>query len=143
MSYNKTFLTYRQIRYTLGVTRKNIITIPNPLLRQRSQRVGIVDSDLKSLAQAMMDATLDWEDHRQNEIGVALAAVQIGKPQRIVVVRADLKDKANRMFNVFYNPEIVKQEGELVEAPEGCLSVKDAYGIVPRYEKVKIKALNS
>lgn len=125
------------------MTRKDIITIPNPILRKHSQRIGVVDKDVMKLAQSMMDATLDWEDHRQNEVGVALAANQIGKPQRIVVVRTDVRDKANRSFKIFINPEIVKREGEQIEAPEGCLSVKDVYGLVPRYAKVKIKALNS
>jgi peptide deformylase len=43
---------------------------------------------------------------------------------------------------VFINPEIVKYEGEPRDCMEGCLSVKDLYGVVKRYPKVKIKALN-
>src|SRR5687768_9008254 len=125
------------------MTRKDIVKLPNKVLRRRSQRVGVITDEVRNLAQAMMDATLDWEDHRQNEVGVALAAVQVGQPVRIVVVRADLKDKDNRDFKVFINPEIVKKEGEIINAPEGCLSVADVYGMVPRYQKVKVKALNS
>jgi len=40
------------------------------------------------------------------------------------------------------NPEIVKYEGEITTDYEGCLSVKDIYGKVPRYTKIRIKALN-
>src|SRR5690606_30416464 len=39
-------------------------------------------------------------------------------------------------------PEITKYEGEIVEDYEGCLSIKDIYGRVPRHSKVRIKALN-
>jgi peptide deformylase len=40
------------------------------------------------------------------------------------------------------NPEITKFEGELEEDYEGCLSVLNVYGKVPRYNKIRIKALN-
>jgi peptide deformylase len=125
------------------MTRKDIITLPNPLLRKRSQRVAIVDKDALALTKGMVAATLDWEKHRKNEVGVALAAVQVGQTVRAVVVRADLKDKDNRDFKIFFNPEIVKHEGDPVKAPEGCLSVKDVYGLVPRYPKIKLKALDA
>ena len=40
------------------------------------------------------------------------------------------------------DPEIVKYEGEIEEDFEGCLSVKDVYGKVPRHTKVRVKALS-
>jgi peptide deformylase len=89
----------------------------------------------------MKAATLEWEDTRKFEVGVALAAVQIDKLLRIIVVRDDFDDKDNRKFKVFINPTITKYEGEIIDDYEGCLSVKDIYGKVPRYEKVKVKAI--
>ena len=124
------------------MTSNDIITIPNPLLRQRSKRVGHIDQEILTLAEEMIAATLDWEASREHEFGAALAAVQVASPYRVVVVRDDFEDKANKSFSVFINPEIVKAEGELTEELEGCLSVKDIYGSVARYAKVKIKALN-
>ena len=88
----------------------------------------------------MKDATLDWEDSRDHEVGVALAAVQVDKLLRIVVVRNDFDDKKNREFTVFINPVIAKYEGKIIEDFEGCLSVKDIYGKVPRHDKVKVDA---
>mgnify|MGYP000860923338 CR=1 FL=1 len=120
--------------------RNNIITLPNAHLRQRSQKVGIITDDIKQLIQQMKDATLDWEDSRDHEVGVALAAVQVDKLLRIVVVRNDFDDKKNREFTVFINPVIAKYEGKIIEDYEGCLSVKDIYGKVPRYDKVKVDA---
>ena len=124
------------------MTSKDIITIPNPLLRQRSQRVGHIDIEMRTLAADMIAATLEWEASREHEFGAALAAVQVAKAYRVVVIRDDFDDKDNKSFSVFINPEIVKFEGEPTEELEGCLSVKDIYGSVARYPKVKVKALN-
>ncbi len=123
-------------------TREALITLPNKHLREPSQRVGVITDEIKSLVQAMKETTLDWEDSREHEIGVALAAIQIDKKLRIVIIREDMEDKTNRNFVVFVNPEITKYEGELVEDFEGCLSIKDIYGKVPRYTRVKVKALD-
>ncbi len=122
--------------------KSNIITLPNPHLRQRSQKVGLITDDIKQLIADMKNATLDWEDSRDHEVGVALAAVQVDKLLRIVVVRNDFDDKKNREFTVFINPVIAKYEGAIEEDFEGCLSVKDIYGKVPRYTKVKVDAIS-
>jgi peptide deformylase len=73
---------------------------------------------------------------------VALAAVQIDKLYRIVIVREDYNDKNNDRFTVFINPEITKHEGEVKADFEGCLSVPNIYGKVPRHSKVRVKALD-
>ena len=123
-------------------TEKDIITLPNPHLRERSRRVGYVDEKMMDLVQNMADALLDWESKRDHEVGVALAAVQIDVQKRVVIVRNDFDNKDDRTFLIFINPEITKLEGEIVEDFEGCLSVRDIYGKVPRYEKVRVKALD-
>lgn len=122
--------------------KSNIITLPNPHLRQRSQKVGFISEEILELIQGMEDATLDWEDSREHEVGVALAAIQVDHPLRIVVVRNNFDNKKDRTFSVFINPVITKYEGEIVEDYEGCLSVPDVYGKVPRHNKVRVKALD-
>ena len=122
--------------------KSNIIALPHDSLRQRSQKVGFITDDIKKLIADMKHATLDWEDSRDHEVGVALAAVQVDKLLRIVVVRNDFDDKKNREFTVFINPVIAKYEGKVEEDFEGCLSVIDIYGKVPRYSKVKVDAMN-
>jgi peptide deformylase len=126
----------------LVMTSKDIITIPHKLLRERSKRIGHVDAETQQLAEDMISATLDWEASREHEFGAALAAVQVAKPYRVVVIRNDFDNKADKSFSVFINPEIAKSEGEPTEELEGCLSVKDIYGSVARYPKVKVKALS-
>ena len=123
------------------MTKDDIITLPNPHLRNKSARVGVITEEIKKIIQDMKTATLDWEASRPHEVGVALAAVQIDKPYKIIVVRNDFDDKNDTTFHVFINPEIVKVEGELEDDFEGCLSVKDVYGKVPRYTKIRMRAL--
>jgi peptide deformylase len=124
------------------MTKNDIITLPHPSLRTKSKRVGVITDEIKQLVRDMEAATIDWEESREHEVGVALAAVQINKLYRIVVVRNDYNDKSNHEFTTLINPEIVKYEGAQIEDYEGCLSVKNIYGKVPRYEKVRIKALD-
>ncbi|MDR0955826.1 MAG: peptide deformylase [Candidatus Nomurabacteria bacterium] len=123
-------------------TRKNIITLPNPHLRQRSRRVQYIDDETLQLIQNMLAATLDWEQSRPHEVAVALAAIQIDQPYRVIIVREDFDDKTNQNFTVLINPEIVKYEGEISLGQEGCLSVENIYGMVPRYSKVRIRAID-
>lgn len=119
-----------------------IITLPNPHLRQKSQRVHVSTDDTKQLIDDMTSAALDWEDSRPHEISAALAAVQIDRLERAVIVRTDFDDKAARDFTTLLNPEIVKYEGEVIADYEGCLSIKGVYGKVPRHTKVRVKALD-
>lgn len=123
-------------------SKENIITLPNPKLRQKSKRVGLIDGNIKQLIRDMETAALDWEDSREHEVGVALAAVQIGEMYRVVVVRNNFDNKSDRTFISLINPEITKYEGEIVEDFEGCLSILDTYGKVPRHTKVRLKALD-
>lgn len=119
-----------------------IITLPQKNLRERSKKVSFIDEDVLSLIEEMKAATLDWEDSRPHEVGVALAAVQINDLRRVVVIRNNFDNKEDREFHALINPVITKYEGEVVAEHEGCLSVKDVYGKVPRHTKIRVKALN-
>lgn len=124
------------------MTKDDIIALPNPHLREKSKRVGIITDEIKQIVQDMKDATIDWDKSRDHEVGVALAAVQIDRLYKIVVVRNNYDNKEDHEFTVFINPEITKKEGEIKEDFEGCLSVPNIYGKVPRHSKVRVKALD-
>lgn len=124
------------------MTKDDIITLPNAHLRERSAKIVELDDATTKLIQDMTDAAIDWEASRPHEISAALAAVQIDALQRVVIVRSDFEDKENNHFTALINPEIVKYEGSLVDDYEGCLSVKDIYGKVPRFSKIRVKAIN-
>jgi peptide deformylase len=123
-------------------TRKNIITLPNAHLRQRSKKIHVITDETLQLVDDMLAAALDWEKSRPHEVAVALAAVQIDRLERVVIVREDFNNKENQNFVVLINPEIVKREGEILTDHEGCLSVKDVYGLVPRHSKVRVRAID-
>lgn len=122
--------------------KEDIITLPNEHLRQKSQKVIPSSDDTKQLVKDMTDAALDWEDSRPHEISAALAAVQIDRLERVVIVRSDFDHKETRDFTVLINPEIIKYEGSIEADYEGCLSVRSIYGKVPRYTKIRVKALD-
>lgn len=119
-----------------------IITLPNAHLRQKSARAFAPDDAIKQLVDDMVSASLDWEKSRPHEISAALAAVQVDRLDRVVIVRNSFEDKADDNFTALINPEIVKYEGDVVTDYEGCLSVSDIYGHVPRHTKIRVKALD-
>ena len=122
--------------------KEDIITLPNPHLRDKSARIHAITPSVQQLSDDMISAALDWEDSRPHEISAALAAVQVDKLDRVIIVRGDFDDKGTREFVTLINPEIVKYEGKIVADYEGCLSVQHIYGKVPRYDKIRVKAIN-
>lgn len=123
-------------------TKEDIITLPNPHLREKSKKITEITEETNALIDAMTEAALDWENSRPHEVSAALAAVQIDALERVVIIRSDFDDKESKEFMTLINPEIVKYEGNIVEDYEGCLSVKDVYGKVPRHSKIRVKAIN-
>jgi peptide deformylase len=124
------------------MSKDDIITLPNPHLREKSARVREISEEVLGLVEAMTNAAVDWENSRPHEISAALAAVQLDRMDRVVIVRSDFDDKEEKGFTALINPEIVKYEGVLEADYEGCLSVRDVYGKVPRYTKIRVKAVN-
>ena len=122
--------------------KESIITLPDPRLRQKSAKVYAITPEILKLVDDMTAVALDWEDSRPHEISAALSAVQIGRMERVVIVRSDFDDKSTREFTALINPQIVKYEGEIATDYEGCLSVSGIYGKVPRHSKVRVKALD-
>jgi len=124
------------------MTKEAIITLPDERLRQKSEKVHVITDDILKLIDDLKAVALDWEDSRPHEASAAISAVQIGVMKKVIIVRDDFDDKKNRNFTALINPEIVKAEGEVVEDYEGCLSVPDVYGKVPRNSKIRVKAID-
>lgn len=122
--------------------KEQIISLPNPMLRQKSHKIHVITPEVLQLIDDLTAVALDWEDSRPHEVSAAISAIQIGRPERIIIIRKDLEDKKTRDFTALINPEIIKLEGEIDEDFEGCLSVPDVYGKVPRNTKARIKALD-
>lgn len=122
--------------------KEQIIALPDKRLRQKSDKVRTVTNDTKKTINNMISIALDWEDSRPHEISAAMSSVQIAHMEQMVIIRSDFDNKSIRDFTALINPKIVKLEGEMIKDYEGCLSVPDIYGLVPRYNKVRVKALD-
>ena len=72
------------------------------------------------------------------EEGIGLAATQVDIHQRIIVI--DVSENRDERL-VLINPELLEKSGE-TGIEEGCLSIPEQRALVPRAEKVKIRALD-
>ena len=108
------------------MTKDDIIALPNPHLREKSARVHVITNETLSLVNDMTAAALDWEDSRPHEISAALAAVQVDRLERVVIVRSDLDNKSVQDFTALINPEIVNVNGGAIALghPLGCTGTK-------------------
>lgn len=123
-----------------------LISGNDPLLRHPSREVP--DPTAPEIRQLIRDMQLTM---RVKE-GVGLAASQIGQPLRIFVIDRELveaeRKKCSRWARwfprqvpaVYINPQIVRRGGNIVLLEEGCLSVPNVFGLVPRWEKVTLRA---
>jgi peptide deformylase len=93
----------------------NIVTVPDPLLRQISEPAEIGDKSLKKLAKDMAKTMYKTD-------GVGIAAVQVGVLKRMIVIDCDVESRRRRPI-VLVNPEILKTDGPELTEREGCLSV--------------------
>jgi peptide deformylase len=118
-----------------------LITTPNPLLRQKAAKVHVITDETHEIIAKMVQASIEWEKEHPHELSAAMAAPQIGELSRIIIIRDDMDDKENASFTPLINPEIRKLEGAIETEYEGCLSVPHIYGKVPRHNKVRIEAL--
>ena len=118
-----------------------IITTPDPRLREPSSKIRKITPEVRDTIAAMRKLSQDWEKAHPYELSAAMAAPQMGVNQRIIIIRDNLEDKNISTFTAFINPEIIRAEGRTITDYEGCLSVPKIYGMVPRKNKVKVKAL--
>lgn len=117
-----------------------IITTPDPRLREKSRKVGKITDETRQVIADMRALSLEWEKAHPYELSAAMAAPQIGVNQRIIIVRDDMEEKDNTTYTALIDPEVIKADGKIRRDQEGCLSVPAIYGLVPRPHKARIKA---
>ena len=118
-----------------------IITTPDKRLRAKSEKVRVIDDEIRKIISDMRKLSLDWEAKHPYELSAAMAAPQMGALKRIIIIRDDMENKDKATFTALINPEVIRTEGKIKTDYEGCLSVPSIYGMVPRPSKVKVKAL--
>ena len=149
---------------------REIIEVPDPLLKTISEPVAEVSDETRALMDDMLDTMYDAN-------GIGLAAIQIGVAQRIIVMdlspsledaeenaetttedeasandfdnesaskqdRYDLSSYAHEGPRYFVNPEIVWASEETNNYQEGCLSVPGFYDDVARPAQCRVKFLD-
>lgn len=120
---------------------RNIVTLPDPVLKRKAHTVTKFDKSLQTLLNDMVETM-------RAAPGVGLAAPQIGLSERIIVIEYfekqedEEKEDAPKKVWAVINPEIVKASQETLLGVEGCLSIPGLVGEVERHAEVHVKALN-
>ncbi len=119
---------------SLSMSKREIITVPDPLLRKVSAPVERVDDELRALLDDMLETMYDAP-------GIGLAAIQIAVPRRVLVMDISRDGEDKKPFFLI-NPEIVSASQELSLHDEGCLSIPDHYAEVERPASVTVSYLD-
>lgn len=106
-----------------------LMTVPDPILREKAKKVRRVDASVQKLADDMIETM-------QHEGGLGLAANQVGVLKRVCTIQIPEQDVEAR---VLINPEVVEAKGER-QVEERCLSVPGYKATIFRSEYVKVKA---
>ncbi len=109
---------------------KKIYQYPEPVLRQKTEKIDNFDSNLAKLVEDMAETMYDAP-------GIGLAAPQIGQSIKLIVVDTTEDKEGEKKYLPLINPEIVAHEGNQVDE-EGCLSVPELTANVQRYLKVTV-----
>lgn len=113
---------------------REIITAPDPRLRQKSRPVDGVDDALRALMDDMLETMYDAP-------GIGLAAIQIGIPLRVIVMDLAGEDEEPAPL-YFVNPEILDPSEETSIYEEGCLSVPEYFEEVERPARCRVRYLD-
>ena len=116
---------------------REVLTVPNNILRQKAHKVKVFDKDLGHLIDDMIETMREAP-------GVGLAAPQIGILQNIIVIEygdAEDPEAAPKLYAVV-NPEITFASDEKEFGAEGCLSVPGIMGDVERSISVAVRGQN-
>ena len=117
------------------MTIRSIITLPDEkILRQISVPLKTVDADARGVFDDMLETMYDAP-------GIGIAAIQIGMPQRMVVVDTS-KEGEERKPLFLANPEIIWRSEDVSDYEEGCLSIPEFYEMVERPKDVKVRYLD-
>lgn len=108
-----------------------VLHFPDERLRTIAKPVAEVNAEIQRIVDDMFDTMYEEE-------GIGLAATQVDVHQRIIVI--DVSEERDQRL-VLINPELLEKDGD-TGIEEGCLSIPETRALVPRAERVKVKALD-
>ncbi|MGB0908975.1 MAG: peptide deformylase [Nitrospirales bacterium] len=120
-----------------------IARLGHPAIRTGGEIVNAGDcahSDFQELLDDMVETMRDAD-------GVGLAAPQVHMPHRAIVLEVDSQNPRYPGYStipltILINPQIVEHSSETLEDWEGCLSVPDLRGCVPRWRSILVQAID-
>jgi peptide deformylase len=112
----------------------NILKYPDPILKKRAEPVQEITGEIQRLIDDMAETMYAAP-------GVGLAAPQVGRSIRVIVVDVNPKEEEKRDLIMLINPEIIERSGEIAWE-EGCLSIPEYSSDVKRAERVVVKGLD-
>ncbi|MEE9233788.1 MAG: peptide deformylase [Nitrospirales bacterium] len=120
-----------------------IARLGHPQIRKSAEFVS--KNDLPS--QGMQRFIDDMVETMRDANGVGLAAPQVHAPNQIIVIEISPENprypnQALVPLTIIINPKIVEHTEEIENGWEGCLSVPDLRGLVPRWRSVKVVGLD-
>lgn len=110
-----------------------IVTIGNPVLTQKSEKIKDIDQEIKELAQGMVRTMYAAP-------GIGLAAPQVDRGIQLITIDLSVGEKNDELI-ILANPQILHQEGESI-LEEGCLSVPGVNEKVTRPYQVVVKGID-
>lgn len=111
-----------------------IYEYPDPVLRKKTVNVTAFDGELAKLVEDMADTMYDAP-------GIGLAAPQVGKSIKLIVVDTTVQVNGEKKYMSMVNPEIIAHEGLQLDE-EGCLSVPELTANVKRYKRITVSYQN-
>lgn len=116
---------------------KNILTVPNKILTDKSERVQSINEEVRNIINELIETA----NAQVEPEAAGLAAPQIGYNKRIILVR-DFKvlpnDKMLITNNILINPRIISESKDTEVDWESCLSIPNMYGKVKRPYSIKV-----
>jgi peptide deformylase len=101
----------------------------DPILRQVAAAVREITPEIKRIIADMTETM--W-----HQVGIGLAAPQVGLPHRILVM-----DDGKGGEQALINP-IIESRGGTVKEEEGCLSLPGIFAVIERSKSIKVSALD-
>lgn len=115
---------------------RDVVKYPDPRLRAPSRAVGEIDEPVRELVRDLIDTMYALD-------GAGIAAIQIGRPERVFVLDGRiLSGSEDSDPIVLIDPEIVETGGGTAVAEEGCLSFPEVFVEVKRPRRAKVRARN-
>jgi peptide deformylase len=112
----------------------DVVKYPDPRLREPTFAVESVDDSIRELVRDMADTMFALN-------GAGIAAIQVGRFERVFLIDGHVAGREDDVPVVFINPEIIESGRGISIGEEGCLSFPGVFVEVKRPRWVKVRAL--